>query len=157
MEFEPFVITIIIVMCFSGMIGTFIGVCLRLAWRAWLSRPKPLPIVGQEVVLELTPDGRYPPRREVKSSAEPAWTGCDQEEGFSMGTCFVCCDAAATMVQLNCGHGGLCRPCARHLWMECPHRCGLCRAPIVGMAHCLRTSAAGAASVEAVLCTTVSC
>jgi hypothetical protein len=87
MEFEPFVITFIIVMCFSGMIGTFIGVCLRLAWRAWLSRPKPLPIVGQEVVLELTPDGRYPPRREVKRSAEPAWTGCDQEEGFSMGTC----------------------------------------------------------------------
>ena len=64
---------------------------------------------------------------------------------YSMGQCFICCEAQATVVVLNCGHGGMCLKCAQKLWSK-EHRCPICRGEYVDMAHILAVSDEGVAS-----------
>ena len=64
---------------------------------------------------------------------------------YSMGTCFICCEAQATVVLLNCGHGGTCLKCAQKLWSK-ERRCPICRGNYVDMAHILAVSDEGVAS-----------
>jgi len=64
---------------------------------------------------------------------------------YSMGPCFICCEAQATVVVLHCGHGGMCLKCARKLWSK-EHKCPICRGDYVDMAHILAVSDEGVAS-----------
>jgi len=50
-------------------------------------------------------------------------------------TCVVCLDRPRESVLLECGHGGLCVPCAISLWRQGPARrhCPMCRKAFVGV------------------------
>mmetsp|Transcript_5459 Transcript_5459/g.18466 ORF Transcript_5459/g.18466 Transcript_5459/m.18466 type:complete len:195 (-) Transcript_5459:301-885(-) len=41
--------------------------------------------------------------------------------------CFICFDREASCVFMECGHAGVCRPCANKLWARPPHQCPTCR------------------------------
>ena len=89
-----------------------------------------------------------PPRRTTR------WSRAALEfrlGNYSMGPCFICCEAQATVVVLNCGHGGMCLKCAQKLWSK-EHKCPICRGDYVDMAHILAVSDEGVAS--ALSCTT---
>ena len=41
--------------------------------------------------------------------------------------CWICWQDPPTAVLMECGHGGLCTPCAERCWRKRPHLCPMCR------------------------------
>ena len=41
--------------------------------------------------------------------------------------CWICWQEPPTAVLMECGHGGLCTPCAERCWRKRPHLCPMCR------------------------------
>ena len=136
---------------------SFVVLCARVMVKLGLCcRPRAAPAAPDclvPLVLKKVSSDCYMPLVQVKPSSTPLWTGHTLTVGgFSLGTCFICCEASATVVMLNCGHSGLCLACAEHLYLEKALKCSFCRAPIVSMAHGVHFIAEE--EVLAVLCTT---
>ena len=61
--------------------------------------------------------------------------GGAQEDREEEETCCVCLDAPREAIFLECGHGGVCVPCAQALWTRTPHsrHCPICREIFTGI------------------------
>eukprot|EP00884_Botryococcus_braunii_P010663 jgi/Botrbrau1/19599/Bobra.0035s0077.1 len=96
------------------------------------------------------PGGLQPASSHVPSSSQHAAAGADTCPGgdarerhvtlddsaslcgssLEEELCYLCCEAAPTAVLLECGHGGLCPPCAYRVLLRPPHACPTCRCAI---------------------------
>lgn len=66
----------------------------------------------------------------------PLFSGADDDDaGDGDASCSICMDRAPEAILLECGHGGLCMPCADSLWDQGPEGrlCPMCRKPITGI------------------------
>ena len=84
--------------------------------------PPPLPAAVADA--EAVDVGKAP------RGAGEAGAGCEEDRSYEEGFCFVCWDRPPDSVILECGHGGLCRPCANRVWARPPHECPVCRGHI---------------------------
>jgi len=59
--------------------------------------------------------------------------GTDAGSEPSGGQCWICFTGPREAVLLQCGHGGLCYPCAERCWTLRPRVCPLCREKVTGI------------------------
>jgi hypothetical protein len=99
-----------------------------------------------EVDTEEAGDGGLPGGQEAAAGA--GGTPQDEEEEKS---CIVCLDRERNALLLECGHGGLCVPCADALWRSGPafRNCPMCREVFTGVMKIVGEEA-GEISVEVV-------
>lgn len=80
--------------------------------------------------IAFTPDGEALSLSERAGAAYSELLGIDQNADASeANVCWVCFEAPADAVLLQCGHGGLCITCAENLWKS-RAPCPMCRQPI---------------------------
>lgn len=65
----------------------------------------------------------------------PMFVGVDDAEDDTDASCSICMDRAPDAVLLECGHGGVCMPCAESLWNSGAdgRLCPMCRKAITGI------------------------
>jgi hypothetical protein len=73
--------------------------------------------------------------QQAAAAVGPLFSGADDDEAEGDASCSICMDRAPEAILLECGHGGLCMPCADSLWEQGPEGrlCPMCRKPITGI------------------------
>ena len=86
--------------------------------------------------------GTGPAPRGHATPVGPMFVGvddADDAEDDADASCSICMDRAPDAVLLECGHGGVCMPCAESLWNSGAEGrlCHMCRKPITGIVRIL--------------------